>query len=69
MPCRQCEHCSERRDKHAVHSAVDISPSEYDEQVSLLKAQQSDRDNKVVKGWVENGIRPSYEEIKRRSGL
>ena len=65
MPCRQCEHCNKRRDKQAVHSAVEISPSKSDEQVSLLKAQQSDRDIQVVKGWVENEIRPSYDEIKK----
>jgi hypothetical protein len=65
MPCRQCEHCSERRDKHSVHSAVDISPSQSDEQVSLLKAEQDDRDVQLVKGWVENEIRPSYEVIKK----
>ena len=31
LPCRQCEHYNERRDKHVVHSAVYISSSESEE--------------------------------------
>ena len=64
LPCRQWKHCSERRDKHAVHSAVEVRRSESDE-VSLLKAQQDDKDIQVVKELVEKEIRSSYEEIKK----
>jgi hypothetical protein len=63
LPCRQWEHCNERRDKHAVHSAAEVSPSDSYE-VNLFKAQPDDKDIQVVKELVENEIRPSYEEIK-----
>ena len=47
-----------------MHTAVEVRRSESDE-VSLLKAQQDDKDIQVVKELVEKEIRPSYEEIKK----
>ena len=67
VPCKQCQHCGTSEDtesKHTIHTAVSQkSDITHSGDMSLMNAQQSDRNSQKMRQWVEKGTKPSYDSI------
>ena len=73
LPCRQCEHCAERKSledesqcsdsqNHLFRAYSDDNDDELGRTL-LVEMQESDRAISKVKSWVEDGSKPEYRDI------